>query len=38
MMVELKGEPVDDGIGFLQRGQLESARSLMEQTLDPHGC
>ena len=27
----------DDGIGFLQRGQLEPGRSLMEQAVDPHG-
>jgi len=32
-----EGEPVDDGIGFLQRGQLEPGCSLVEQAADPHG-
>ena len=30
-------EPAGDGIGFLQRGQLEPGRSLVEQAADPHG-
>jgi hypothetical protein len=34
----VEGEPADDGIGFLQRGQLEPARSLMGQTVDRMGC
>jgi hypothetical protein len=31
-----EGEPVD-GIGFLQRGQIEPGRSLVEQAADPDG-
>jgi len=33
----VEGEPADDGIGFLQRGQLEPGRSLVEQAVDPQG-
>jgi hypothetical protein len=33
----VEGGPVDDGIGFVQRGQFDPGRSFMEQAVDPHG-